>query len=172
MKADIVYPFRCSFLDYPDNESSCISVYFKGCDFLCRGCHSSVLRHKQKDGTSLDFTLDSFFHTLQSMSKKYNTKKVVLLGGDPLSKENRNFTKQILDVNGSYEFCIYTGYTVEIIKDLKIKNFKYIKCGVYDETLKQKSEKTDKYFKLASMNQKLYDSNFNLLSKDGVYFFN
>jgi len=48
---------------------------------------------------------------------------------------------------------------------------KFIKCGKYIEELKQKVIKNDEYMQFASMNQELYDSDYNLLTKNSRYYY-
>ena len=79
----------------------------------------------------------------------------------------------VLDaLNNKYDICIYTGNSIEEVKKHKVKNFSYIKCGTYSEDKKQISGNTttdkDYIFTLASSNQNFYDSNYKLLSKNGV----
>jgi hypothetical protein len=62
---------------------------------------------------------------------------------------------------------IYTGYDINYAKSLCINGFKFIKCGTYDQTKKCTSGNFETHIQLASTNQNFYDSNFNLLSKNG-----
>ena len=61
---------------------------------------------------------------------------------------------------------------VEYVKEHNVSGFKFLKCGKFDIKNKRESEKTDEKMVLASPNQKLYDENYNLISKDGIYYFN
>ena len=69
------------------------------------------------------------------------------------------------------EICIYTDADIEEVKKLKLNGFKFIKCGRFDTTKFIGSNKTNEYLQLASKNQALYDKDFNLLSKEGIFYF-
>lgn len=155
-----------SFLDYPDNESEAVIVYFTGCSHGCPGCQNKNLQKYDKRVKKLDI----FDIIIQC--NRVGTNKIVFSGGDPLYKENLKTTKMLLDgLKDSYDICIYTGFTVDKVKEMGIKGFKFLKCGKYDATTARKSSKTSKSMTFASPNQKLYDSNFKLLSKEGKYIF-
>jgi organic radical activating enzyme len=118
---------------------------------------------------------NEFLYQLKEATEKFKTKNVVLSGGDPLSINNRKFIKKLLsEQSNNYNFCIYTGYIIDEIKLFGIKGFKFIKCGQYvkdDPNLLKPLGKTDEYISFASRNQSLYNDRFELLSKDGTYFF-
>lgn len=156
-----------SFLDYPDNSSLAIVFYMSGCDRNCNGCQNEDL--KEYLGYE---DIDLLVEFLESKCIKEHTNKICLQGGDPLYKDNLFFTKYILSkLSKRYDICIYTGANITEVKKLNLKGFKYIKCGIFDKTKYVGSKKTDEYIQFATRNQKLYDSNLNLLSKDGVFYF-
>jgi len=159
-------PFKTSFLDYPTNDH-CISIYFTGCGFNCKGCQNKSLQDPSYDVWAQDMTAKDILDKLGSEYKRHRTKKVCLLGGDPLYKTNIDVTKQLLYINKIFEFCLYTGYDLEFIKENNIKGFTYLKTGQYFDQYSQLSEKNDKYYQLSSTNQKIYDKDFTLLSKNG-----
>lgn len=156
-----------TFLDYPDKESHALIVYMSGCDFACLGCQNPEM---QKDITHKNNT-PKLYHTLLEQSKKYgNTNKLVLSGGDPLSKHNLHFTKSFLSLNIYFDVCIYTGHSLYTVpKDLR--NFKYLKIGRYMEDLKQEQIKNDEFIQFASSNQMLVDGNYNVLTTGGKYIY-
>jgi anaerobic ribonucleoside-triphosphate reductase activating protein len=167
-----IYPFTESFLDYPDNESNCISIYILGCEHNCKDCSNpnfQNINYESKDVLKID--VNNFFQLLKNFTEKRYTKKITLLGGDPLFSTNLIFTKELLIKNIFYDICIYTGYEIDYLKKHNIKGFSYVKCGRYDISLQQKSFKNDNMIQFASKNQKLYDKDFNLLSYDGIYKF-
>lgn len=159
-----------TFLDYPDNESHAIIVYFTGCDFSCKDCHNAenkLYREKEKSPKELYSLL------LEESKKLGNTNTLVLSGGDPLSSFNKKYTLSFLKINSFFDICIYTG-NVEVPKELKLLNDKwsYIKLGQYESDKKQEAKKTDTYFQLASTNQKLVNNKLETISKEGRYYFN
>ena len=165
--------FSTTFLDYPDDESLAIIVCMIGCDNMCKGCQNPELKDYNYSKGVSEYTEEEFVSTLKKFSLKFKTNKVVLSGGDPLSCFNINATKRILELCGTeFDFCIYTGHNINYVKDNKVSGFKYVKCGYFDISNLQKSEKTDDYIQFASSNQELYDSDYNKLSKNGRYYFN
>jgi organic radical activating enzyme len=180
---NIKYPIETTWIDYPDNESLAIILYVMGCGNGCKGCHNPEFSyyHNRKNTR-----LFSYFHLADMLVTKciqLKTNKIVISGGDCLSLLNFEDTKNLLstikfissEIYYKYtlniNICIYTGYTIESVKLLNIKNFNFIKCGCYKEELKQESIKTDNYIQFASSNQKLYDCNYKLLSENGRYYF-
>lgn len=155
-----------TFLEYPDNSSLAIILYMRGCSGNCIGCHNLALKEYKE-------TPIEVIEVLKEKCKKSNTNKIVLCGGDPLYSGNIALTNKIInELKETYDICIYTGYHLEYAKNNVSKGFKYIKCGPYIQGLYIGSNKTDEYIQFATSNQNLYDGNFNLLSKDGRFYFN
>lgn len=164
----IKYPFSCSFLDYPTKEDSCLSIYFMGCNHKCEGCQNLEFGDPNYIEGTIDLSPNDLVNYIEKDIKKTNSNKITLLGGDPLY--DMNFLKEFLSfIPKIYEICIYTGYNIDEIKDLK--GFKFIKTGKYIKHLDQKSEKTDSYIKFSTSNQKLYNEQLVLLSQGGIYYF-
>lgn len=169
--ANIMFPFEHSFIDYPSNDELCISIYYTGCDFKCEDCQNKELQ-KFDYYKAKKIYIDDLINIIENDSKRWKTNKICLLGGDPLAECNIDFTRELLNKIGKkYKFCIYTGYTYEKCKTFNINNFTLVKTGQYIKELKQQSIKTDNHFNLASTNQQIYDSNFNLLSENGILYF-
>lgn len=158
-----------SWIDYPNDEDVAIVWYFTGCGHNCHNCHNKELQTLKAYGSE-EFTIEKFFGLTEYYTKRNKTNKVVLEGGDPLFDINLNFTKDILNVNNRFDICVYTGYELDYVKKNNVNKFTFLKTGIYDEQLKQTSEKTNDYISFASKNQKLYDKNYNLLSENGKYF--
>lgn len=159
-----------TWLDYPDDESSAILVYFYGCYNDCYGCHNTQFKFTNNIPY---INVKQFYELLIKESYRYKTTHIVFSGGDCLSKNNIDFTKEFLNLYSNlFDICIYTGLTIEEVKQNKVEGFKYIKVGKYDKDLKQESIKTDEYFQLASSNQEIYDNTFRLLSDKGKMQFN
>lgn len=156
-----------SFLDYPDNNSLSIIFYMSGCDRNCEGCQNTNLKEYREYNN-----IDLLVNILEEKCKKEYTNKICLQGGDPLYKHNIILTKYLLDkLSKKYDICIYTGAEINEVKSYNLTGFKFIKCGIFDKNKYIGSKKTDTYIQFATSNQKLYDSNLNLLSKDGIYYF-
>jgi organic radical activating enzyme len=164
-----------SFLDFPSPSGIAVILFFEGCDFSCPNCQNKYL---QKHGDN-SILLSTLYDHIISYSIKNYAKQIVFSGGDPLSTRNRNTCFEILHFLNKHEYkiCIYTGYSIDEIKkfDNEIPLYTYIKCGIYDESKKQESKKTDEYISLASTNQELYyktSFGLNKISKNGIYYFN
>ena len=158
-----------SFLDFPSNSGMCVSVYFTGCMRLCDECQNFELQDPES-GTEI--SLSKIINIISLQTSRFLTNQICLLGGDPLFPKNLPFTRELLlQLGKTYDFCIYTGYDLDYVRSNQISNFKFLKCGRYINSLFQTSEKTDEYFQLASSNQKIYDSNFRLISNNGRMYF-
>jgi organic radical activating enzyme len=168
---NIIYPFNITFLDYPDDISHAIIVYMMGCDNSCSDCQNLNFKSPEYSLNTKIFTVNELIKDLTVSSKTLLTNKIVLSGGDPLSIYNIKETKELLTYK-DFEFIIYTGKDIMFAIDNNVAGFKYIKCGLYNNKLKQPSEKTDEYLKFASKNQTLYDENYNEISNNGIYYFN
>ena len=156
-----------SFLDYPDNSSLSVVFYMPGCNRNCKGCQNSSLRDevKYKD-------VDELVTFLKNKCSASHTNKLCLQGGDPLFNRNIAVTKRILDkLSKTLDICIYTGANIDEVKKADLHGFKYIKCGIFDETKFIGSKKTDDCMQFATKNQQLYNSDLQLVSKDGIYNF-
>jgi organic radical activating enzyme len=168
-KISVILPFSGSFLDYPDNESPAVVAYVCGCEQTCPECHNPALKHRES-GTEMKEA--EFEFRIYSELYRCKTNKLVISGGDPLHPGNINVIKNFLLKNQhKIDICIYTGYNIEYVKRHSITGYKFIKCGTYDEKLKQLSEKTDKRMVLSSANQKLYNSDAHQISKQGIFYF-
>ncbi len=169
---NVKYPFTSTFLDYPDNESIAVLVYFMGCEQNCKGCHNPDFKNVDYNIGTKNLSEDSIIEEIEIQCKRNLTNKVVLSGGDPLHPANINGVKNILDKIGmKYDFCLYTSYEKCYIIESKISGFSFVKSGIFIEDLYQEPDKTDENIKFASKNQKLYDADLNLISENGIYFF-
>ena len=158
-----------TFLDYPSPEGNAVIVYFTGCEHHCPGCHSPLLQKVEKYAENNQEILDKIVNYCQ----RADTNKLVFLGGDPLYSSNLDITKFLLEkLSNDYDICIFTGYDIDTVKKLQIKGAKYYKCGKFDINNLRQSKKTDNEYILASPNQNFYDSNYKLISENGILTFN
>lgn len=173
-KLRILNNFQTTWLDYPDNESLAIIVCMLGCDNCCKGCQNQDLKdYLYKHSAVVEYTVDDFCDSLLKECEKQRTNKVVFSGGDPLSSFNISMVKEVLERVGSLvDICVYTGHTVDYCQEHEVKGFKFLKCGYFDINNFRKSYKTDDEMCFASGNQELYDSDYKLLSVNGIYNFN
>ena len=158
-----------SWLDYPDNESLAIVVFLNGCEHNCFDCHNESL---QKLDGGIEYTPYQALNKLMIEAERNNTRKLVLSGGDPLFKNSIEDVKEFLRINNFFDVCIYTGYDINYVKENRVAGFNFIKCGKYIASLRDsEAGKTNDVFVLASKNQKIYNSNFECISKENKFYF-
>ena len=154
-----------TWLDYPDPESNAVIIYFCGCEHRCKGCHSPLLQQECEYAESNEEILNKIIE----YTNRADTNKLVFLGGDPLYSKNLELTTYLVnELNKNYDICIFTGYDIEYVKNLKLQGIKYYKCGKFDISQQRKSMKTDEEYVLASPNQNFYDGNYKQLSTNGI----
>ena len=164
--------FETTFLDYPNPDDIAVVVIMSGCIHNCLGCQNPKLQ-KLHEPFINDFKKEIINH-IKDLCKRNETNKIVLSGGDPLCPCNGNLTIDICRElgNNGYEICIYTGYNIEEVKEMGLNGFTFIKCGKFDAHSMRESKKTDEYIQFVNKTQNLFDSKFNQISKDGIYYFN
>ena len=158
-----------TFIDYPTADDWAVIFYFAGCCNNCSNCQNRELQNPDYKGGMIIQDEEGLYNLVKEICKKQDTDKIVLSGGDPLYSANREIVKNFLNKYGSlYDICIYTGYSIDDVKEFGIQNFKFIKCGRYDEPCKQLSEKTEAHIQLASTNQNFYNAKYEQLSQNGI----
>lgn len=161
-----------TYLDYPSPDDIAVVMIMAGCCHNCPGCQNPELQ-QHFGGPLSDKVISMCCQGLLNWCERNETNKVVLSGGDCLFLDNRVLTRTICENFGSkLDICIYTGYSIDEVKQMGIKGFKYIKCGKFDCNNMQESKKTDEYIQFVNKTQNLYDSNYNQLSVDGRFYFN
>lgn len=159
------YIIQDSFLEYPDNESVAVAVYLTGCSNNCVGCHNPELQKWD------EIDKNALTMSIKERLKRLKTNKIVLLGGDPLYEKNIPYTKHILNTFTECNICIYTGYSISYVKELKLSNFTFIKSGIFDSNFYIGSKKTNEYIQFSTSNQELLNNNLEVVSKNGRYYF-
>ena len=165
--------FPLSFVSYPTRSGHSVEVFFTGCSHNCPGCQNPNLRAFGEVEQKISY--DEFVEALKDSCRRNITDKVVLLGGDPLSYQNRFFVQRLLeDLSDEYKFCVYTGHSLNEI-DKFVKKAEFVKCGRFLQIEYQEPAKTDEYLQFASKNQILYKregiSGFKKVSTEGRYYF-
>lgn len=164
--------FDTTYLDYPSADDIAVVMIMPGCSHNCPGCQNPELQKFRRPIDNIELISD-LCKQLYDRCKRNETNKVVLSGGDCLHLNNRLLTRVICENFGhKLDICIYTGYSIDEVKKMNIRGFKYIKCGKFDCNNIQKSEKTDEYIQFVNKTQNLYDGNYNQLSIDGRFYFN
>ena len=91
-----------------------LSVYFSGCHFHCPGCHNP---EAQDFNYGEELTDKLKLEIIEKLNKNDVSRKLSILGGEPLCKENRqdvailihNIHSMLHDV----KIYVWTGYTIE-----------------------------------------------------------
>ena len=165
-----------TFVDFPDNHSLAVIVFFEGCTHNCKGCQNPLL---QTTSIKDYYSKDDVVKKIDTYCKRCNTDKIVLSGGDPYF--NKHECMYVVDklINLNYEVCVYTGYTVDKVEEFyehyDYKKPTYLKCGGYIEDLTvNDSGKTEEKLTLISSNQRFYktvDNKFKIISEANVLYF-
>lgn len=164
--------FETTYLDYPSPDGIAAVLIMPGCSHHCVGCQNPELQSLIYGPIDNIELMSEYCNKLLSLCKRNETNKVVLSGGDCLHINNRLFTRNICENFGNkLDICIYTGYSIDEVKQMNIRGFKYIKCGKFDINNMQEALKTDDYIQFVNKTQNLYDSNYNQLSIDGRFYF-
>lgn len=159
-----------TFIDYPDPNDWASIFYFSGCCNNCINCQNKELQNPEVGKTIID-NVDDLYNIVKETTIKHKSNKVVFSGGDPLFTTNIDLIREFLNKHGSeFDICIYTGHSIDYVKENNISGFKFIKCGKYIPELSKDRNPgmTDTEFILASSNQDFYDSNYKKLSNNGV----
>lgn len=104
--------------DVLNGEGICTSVWLQGCPHRCLGCHNPQT-WDFNEGTV--YYQEQIINNILSLLSKNGIKRnLSILGGEPLCKENIDFTLQLAEkVKQTYsDILIYcwTGYTEEELK--------------------------------------------------------
>jgi anaerobic ribonucleoside-triphosphate reductase activating protein len=136
-----------TFLDYPDNISQAVLVYFSGCDNACEGCQNPDLQDSTK-GYIVDTSM--ILEHLRQFPDFYQS--IVFLGGEPTEQEYallelcNNLPVTLIKI-------LYTGKQFEDLSEDVKSAMDIIVDGPYI-----KSEPTESGFP-ASKNQRIWEHN-------------
>jgi organic radical activating enzyme len=123
-----------TWLDYPDNYNLATILYTVGCDIKCKGCQNQEFQSYDNPKYP-EVTVDSLYNTLKAYTNATRSNKVVLEGGEPLSKYNIDCVREFLLIP-DFDFCVYTGYSIDYVIRNGISGAKFYKCGAYIGELK------------------------------------
>lgn len=109
------------------DDGICVSVWFRGCPHRCKGCQNEELWEFDGDEVDLNETADKI---VRLINKNEVQRKLSILGGEPLCKENRkDVALLIYKVRNAYPWIkifLWTGYTLEELKADIDDDIKYI----------------------------------------------
>lgn len=171
-KLKLVPSYKLSFLEYPIRSEWCTTVYTIGCPHKCTGCHNSQLQDVEYSEYD-EFEITALLKFFKELADKAQSNNFTIIGGEPLAPWNIAGIKELLRLNNQFNICIYTGYGVNFAKKIGLSGFSFLKTGLYNESLvnplHSSPSKPDNVFTLATTNQELYDGEYNLISKQGIF---
>jgi anaerobic ribonucleoside-triphosphate reductase activating protein len=138
---------RYDMINNPGDTTASVTIWFSGCTFKCKNCHNKKLWNP-KYGTK--YNASSVAKIVRAECNKLGLKSVVLLGGEPLQQDRQELLSlcRLLHEAG-LKIWLYTGYKFSEIDEDILRYIYTIKCGKYEDELKQDGFP-------ASSNQKVY----------------
>jgi|WetSurMetagenome_2_1015567.scaffolds.fasta_scaffold235103_1 organic radical activating enzyme len=166
----IQFPISFSFLDFPDPTSWALVLNLIGCEHNCIGCHNPDFQKAEPAQTDqVLLHTNTLIRYIDQLIEKEKPEVIVLEGGDPLFSNNEYFTKKLcIEYGSKIPIAVYTGYSIDYVKQIGLTNFQFIKCGKYEEKLKQEPFKNDYEMHLASSNQNFYNNKYEQISENGI----
>ena len=114
--------------DFINGEGVCVSLWVSGCTFRCPGCHNPELWDYNYGEEVTHDLIDKLHTAINANGIKRNFS---ILGGEPLAPGNIEFTVNVLKAIRSLEpnitIYLWTGFTIEQLKNLEQGDFPYIK---------------------------------------------
>ena len=121
-------------LDISNGDDIGVALFVQGCHFHCKNCFN-------KSTWDFDGGKEVTKETCSKFMKLVNRpfiKRVSILGGEPLAKENVYDICNILKQIKNKTIWVYTGYTFETVKNYDImKYIDYLVDGQYVDELRE-----------------------------------
>ena len=113
------------FQEIPDEVTLAINI--SNCPCKCKGCHSPYLANNEGEPlTVIDIS--------KLIKKNKGISCICFMGGDSSSKTINSLATWIKSNYQELKVAWYSG-RIELSKDIKLRNFDYIKLGPYIEEL-------------------------------------
>lgn len=136
-------------LDISNGNGIGVALFTQGCHFHCKNCFNKSTW--DFDGGK-EFTKETCDKFMKLVNRPF-IKRVSILGGEPLAKENVDDVCNVLKQIKDKQIWVYTGYTFETVKNYDImKYIDYLVDGQYVDELRDLKLK----FK-GSSNQRIID---------------
>ena len=129
-----------------DDETGMRSVLFlQGCKKNCAGCQNVRIREHGK-GKVIEIA-----ELVKRIKRECYNKKITISGGEPL--EQMEGLLKLVEALKKEEFniCIYTGWKLEAVPEILIKNIDFLKTGEFIRELQH-----EKLQYMGSSNQHMY----------------
>ena len=136
-------------MDISNGNGIGVALFTQGCHFHCKNCFNKSTWDFQGGKEFTKETCDKF---MKLVNRPF-IKRVSILGGEPLAKENVDGVCSVLKQIKDKQIWVYTGYTFETVKNYDIvKYIDYLVDGQYVDELRDLKLK----FK-GSSNQRIID---------------
>ena len=130
--------------DFINGENISVSLWTAGCPHRCKGCHNSEMWDYEN---GYEVPIDIKEQLIKAISANGLVRNFSILGGEPLSEENRDFILTIVQAirtaYPSIKIFLWTGYTIEELKNMEdekinsiLENIDVLIDGKYDESLR------------------------------------
>ena len=130
--------------DFINGENISVSLWTAGCPHRCKGCHNSEMWDYEN---GYKVPTDIKRQLIKAISANGLVRNFSILGGEPLSEENRDFILTIIQAirtaYPSIKIFLWTGYTIEELKNMEdekinsiLENIDVLIDGKYDESLR------------------------------------
>ena len=126
---------RYDMVNNPGDTTASFTIWFSGCNLRCKNCHNRKLWDSEYGHK---YSATSVAKIIKAECNKLHIKSVVLLGGEPLQQDRQELLSlcQLL-YEADLKIWLYTGYELNEIDDDILEYVDTIKCGRYQEELKQ-----------------------------------
>ena len=120
-------------LDISNGNDIGVALFTQGCHFHCKNCFNKSTC--DFDGGK-EFTKETCDKFMKLVNRPF-IKRVSILGGEPLAKENVDDVCNILKQIKDKQIWVYTGHTFETVKNYDImKYIDYLVDGQYVDELR------------------------------------
>ena len=120
-------------LDISNGNDIGVALFTQGCHFHCKNCFNKSTW--DFDGGK-EFTKETCDKFMKLVNRPF-IKRVSILGGEPLAKENVDDVCNILKQIKDKQIWVYTGHTFETVKNYDImKYIDYLVDGQYVDELR------------------------------------
>ena len=120
-------------LDISNGNDVGVALFVQGCHFHCKNCFNQDTWRFDGGKEFTEEVMDKF---LKLVNRDF-IKRVSILGGEPLAKENIDGVESILKNIKNKTVWVYTGYTFDKVKDKSVmKYIDYLVDGQYVDELR------------------------------------
>lgn len=120
-------------MDISNGNGIGVALFTQGCHFHCKNCFN---KSTWDFCGGKEFTKETCDKFMKLVNRPF-IKRVSILGGEPLAKENVDDVYDILKHIHNKTIWVYTGYTFEVVKNYEImKYIDYLVDGQYVDELR------------------------------------